>query len=359
MPFYLRKSIKAGPFRLNLSKSGIGVSAGIPGLRFGTGPRGNYVHMGSGGLYYRHSPNPAGKPAKQPRNRPETSPSVPSGRSDDIVMQEIESGSVLEMKDASAAELLRDFDEKQKMKRLWPAVLLASVGLFGTATYLALPDGVLVAAVFIGGPLTLIAAWRDRARKTVAILYDMEPDAQEKYEAVHDVFDALNKAKRKWHIESSGDVMDKKYQAGADQVIERKRVQFSSEPPATVKTNIPVPSIPVGRQTLCFFPDRLLVFDKDGVGAVSYSDLRWRVGSTQFIETERPPRDAEKVGQTWRYVNKGGGPDRRFNNNPEIPIMLYDEIRLQSDSGLNECLNVSLVGPAIDFATAVSELAGE
>jgi hypothetical protein len=27
MPFYIRKSIKAGPFRFNLSKSGIGVSA--------------------------------------------------------------------------------------------------------------------------------------------------------------------------------------------------------------------------------------------------------------------------------------------------------------------------------------------
>jgi hypothetical protein len=30
---YLRKAIRVGPFYLNLSKSGIGVSAGIPGLR--------------------------------------------------------------------------------------------------------------------------------------------------------------------------------------------------------------------------------------------------------------------------------------------------------------------------------------
>ena len=50
MGFYIRKSINAGPFRFNLSQSGLGVSAGIPGFRVGTGPRGNYVHMGRDGI---------------------------------------------------------------------------------------------------------------------------------------------------------------------------------------------------------------------------------------------------------------------------------------------------------------------
>lgn len=55
MGFYLRKSFKAGPVRLNLSKSGLGVSTGVKGLRVGAGPKGNYVHAGRGGLYYRKS----------------------------------------------------------------------------------------------------------------------------------------------------------------------------------------------------------------------------------------------------------------------------------------------------------------
>lgn len=53
MGFYIRKSFRAGPIRLNLSKSGLGLSAGVTGLRVGTGPRGAYVHGGRGGLYYR------------------------------------------------------------------------------------------------------------------------------------------------------------------------------------------------------------------------------------------------------------------------------------------------------------------
>ena len=35
MGFFFRKSIGRGPLRINLSKSGIGWSLGIPGLRFG------------------------------------------------------------------------------------------------------------------------------------------------------------------------------------------------------------------------------------------------------------------------------------------------------------------------------------
>ncbi|MFO7974835.1 MAG: DUF4236 domain-containing protein [Candidatus Hydrogenedentota bacterium] len=53
MGFYLRKSFRAGPVRLNLSKSGLGFSGGVKGARVGLGPRGAYVHGGRHGLYYR------------------------------------------------------------------------------------------------------------------------------------------------------------------------------------------------------------------------------------------------------------------------------------------------------------------
>ena len=53
MGLYLRKSFSFGPLRLNLSKSGLGLSAGVKGARVGIGPRGTYVHGGRHGLYYR------------------------------------------------------------------------------------------------------------------------------------------------------------------------------------------------------------------------------------------------------------------------------------------------------------------
>lgn len=53
MAFYLRKGLNFGPLRLNLSKGGVGLSAGVTGARVGISPRGAYVHGGRKGVYYR------------------------------------------------------------------------------------------------------------------------------------------------------------------------------------------------------------------------------------------------------------------------------------------------------------------
>ena len=53
MGFYFKKSKSFGPFRINMSKSGIGFSTGIKGARLSIGPKGTYVNMGRNGMYYR------------------------------------------------------------------------------------------------------------------------------------------------------------------------------------------------------------------------------------------------------------------------------------------------------------------
>lgn len=55
MGLFFRKSLRFGPLRINFSKSGIGLSAGVKGLRIGTGPRGRYISGGRYGIYYRQS----------------------------------------------------------------------------------------------------------------------------------------------------------------------------------------------------------------------------------------------------------------------------------------------------------------
>lgn len=54
MEFHLRKSFKCGPFRFNLSNSGLGTSVGVKGLRAGIDGKGrSYVGGGVGMLRYR------------------------------------------------------------------------------------------------------------------------------------------------------------------------------------------------------------------------------------------------------------------------------------------------------------------
>jgi hypothetical protein len=58
MGLYYRKSVSFGPFRVNLSKSGVGYSVGGPGFRTGTSARGRRYttfNLPGTGIGYRTS----------------------------------------------------------------------------------------------------------------------------------------------------------------------------------------------------------------------------------------------------------------------------------------------------------------
>src|SRR4051812_14830559 len=105
MGLYFRKSVRVGPLRFNFSGAGIGVSAGIPGFRIGTGPRGHYVHAGMGGLYYRSSLGGTRKRVPSATPRVDEAQRQVGGVSESV---EIESASALAMSDANSDELLND-----------------------------------------------------------------------------------------------------------------------------------------------------------------------------------------------------------------------------------------------------------
>ena len=140
--------------------------------------------------------------------------------------------------------------------------------------------------------------------------------------------------------------------------MKRNSTRLAIQDPPYLRTNIPAPAIVMGKETLYFLPDRLLVYAGSNIGAVSYRDLHISVTDSQFIESSRSsvPGDAEVVGSTWRYVNKGGGPDRRFKDNPELPVCRYEEIHLTSTSGLREILQLSKRGLGQQLANAIAML---
>jgi hypothetical protein len=350
MSFYIRKSLSVGPFRFNLSKSGIGLSTGIKGFRVGTGPRGNYVHMGRYGLYYRAT-LPSSRQVDSSPQRFRQTPSHP--QSGAVSLAEIESGSVAGMVDSSSADLLKELTSKQKRVRLWPSActltILGTIALF----FLEKPVGLLTTVGAIGFAATVAAGYYDKLTKTVVLFYELDDSISPSYQRLHDAFDHLASCRGKWHVEASGSISDWKRNAGAGYLERRRPIGLTKGQPPYVKTNIVVPVIPSGRQTLYFFPDRVLVFDSGNVGAISYDSLALNVWSNQFIESQSLPGDATVVGYTWQYVNRSGGPDRRFNNNRQIPIAMYVYIHMTSNSGLNELLSLSRTEVGSFFKAAV------
>ncbi|MCL4685453.1 DUF4236 domain-containing protein [Myxococcota bacterium] len=371
MSFFIRDSVRVGPFRFNLSKSGVGVSVGVRGARVGMSPRGNYVHMGRHGLYYRTAlPAFGGGGGAGGRRLPRSAPAGGETRHpvpEQDGLHEIESGDTSAMRDSSSEELLREISEKRALsRRAGPVLAVGSLLSLGAAAaaWQAQPTIPSWAPVLVFGTLVVATAVAsvfahrcDELGKSVVLFYEFEGDAEREYQALHDAFADLRDCAAIWHVEAASATGDWKRSGGATTAVRRKQVSLGTTPPAIIKTNIAVPSIPCGRETLYLFPDRVLVFTSAHVGAVSYADLQLEQSATRFVEEGAVPRDAEVVDTTWQYVNRSGGPDRRFKNNRQLPVVRYEELHFRSASGLNELLQLSRSGAGTRLAETVDRLA--
>lgn len=364
MPFYIRKSIAAGPFRFNLSKSGVGLSVGVRGLRIGTGPRGHYVHAGAGGLYYRSSIRRAGQKRPAHEAAPQSFAQEPAAAASEyyhptVDMIEVESGDVMEMADSRFSDIVADLNGRTETVKL--AHIFGGGGaILWFFAMLGLGFASAVPFLLLAGLLWALGAYLDSYRRSSVVFYDLEADAQAAYLRLLEAFQILAACNAKWHVAAGGAVRDLdtwKRNAGASHIISKSAIQLTFSLPAELKSNVTPPSMPVGKQVLYFLPDVILLKHDGRFGAIGYDTLRVCHQSTRFIEDGAVPGDAQIVDQTWLYLNKKGGPDRRFNNNRMIPICLYESMHLQSASGLNELLEFSRTGVVSQFDNAVRSLA--
>jgi hypothetical protein len=356
MPFYFRKSVKAGPFRFNFSKGGVGVSVGVKGLRFGTGPRGHYVHAGAHGIYYRASLGRAGDRGRRPAFASDTFHQITDYDSDGVEMIEVESADVMAMQPETFGQLLGEINSKRQQISLAVLFPIIAIGLGVFALLISASAAVLL---LLAVPAWLVGKWLDSYRKVVVLFYELDDEFAAKFAAVTAQFDVLSSVSAKWHVEAGGQVRDLttwKRNAGASHIVRKKPTLLNYALPQVIKSNVTPPAIRVGRQTLYFLPDVMLVDDGSRVGAVSYEQLCITYQDSNFIEEGPVPRDTQVIGRTWKHPNKSGGPDRRFANNYQIPICRYEAIHFGSATGLNELIEISRNGVSAPFAQSVKAL---
>ena len=350
MGFYIRKSFGFGPLRLNLSRSGLGASFGVTGARIGLSPRGAYVHAGRGGLYYRRSLS-----SRRSRGTRASGAGAEGEAPLAVELTEIESADTAKLVDASAADLLEDLNAVQARTQLAPLVVVGALVILLVLLVTGAPEWVYLVAGLAGGTGLVWARDRDVTRGTAVLHYDLEADAARAFSELTAAFERLATCEAVWHIEAVGRATSRKRQTGAGTLQRRRRIVPRRSLPPRIACNLAVPTLSAGRQTLYFFPDRVLVYDRRRIGAVPYEDLRVEADAVRLIEDETVPSDAEIVDRTWRYVNKDGGPDRRFRDNPELPVVLYGRLHLTSPTGLNEMFQCSRVEAFRAVASALDQ----
>jgi len=343
MSFYIRKSVKAGPFRFNLSKSGVGVSAGVPGFRVGAGPRGNYVRVGGRGVFYRST--------QRPGAAPETgwTPPPPAPVAD-VLMEDVTGASASELIPSESGEIVQQLNEAASRMQWFPWAL-------GLLAIVFLAQPIVGAVLLLPGIPGLTWTWfNDKSRRTVVAFYDVNDEATPWFQGIVDAVEELAGNSGLWRVNASGNVTSSyqyKVNAGATTIVSRSGVKVSLQPPAILATNIAVPTISAGKAALLFLPDRLLVKDAKRFSDIAYTDLEIKADPLRFTESGRVPGDSQQVDTTWQYVNVRGGPDRRFKDNRQYPVMLYGELVFRSMTGLHWELQCSRPESAERLSAAV------
>ncbi|MEW2477922.1 DUF4236 domain-containing protein [Micromonospora gifhornensis] len=347
MGFYLRTSLKAGPFSFNLSPSGVGVSVGVPGFRAGTGPRGNYVRVaGLATTYF-------GGQARTPTSPGLPQPMPPATRNDEIVMQELSGAPVQHLVAAHPSDLIGQIQTAARRHLLWPwiAVSIAFLALISA------PYGLLL--LVPGLPAVWWLRQRDLARRSVVVFYQVDDMPAVKYERLTTSSSLVSRVQRVWHVEAEG-ALDTPYQrkvnAGAGALNRRSSATVDLAGPPVLVTNIAVPSLHGKARSIYFLPDRVIVRHGHQYAGLPYAAVNAHAQAQRFIESGTPPTDAPCVGTTWQYTNKSGGPDRRFKNNRQLPIMLYGRLTITSPAGLLMVWDFSQPNVAAEMAEALSRM---
>jgi hypothetical protein len=333
------KSVKLGAVRFNFSGSGIGISAGIPGLRIGTGPRGAYISGGFAGFRYRQSLGGRQRVRPAPSARASSAPeaTVIATAPDPNIVASVDhdTKSVLELEDSTSDSLLQSMNEQRRKSALWPLALIA----LGLLLLLLLQAGwsqpayLGIAAAFMS--IVLWVRWRDTMRKLTVLFYDPDSHTNELYSELSSALRQAAAARKLRSVASTARYGDTKYSAGATDGLKFENAVLTLGQAPGVVANVDVPILRASRTTLAFYPDRVLAFQGNAVGGITYRRLQAESSFVRFIEHEAVPSDARVIDRTWQYVNKKGGPDRRFKNNRELPVCAYNQFHLSTPDGLD------------------------
>lgn len=353
MGFRFRKSINLGGFRINLSKSGIGYSFGVRGLRFthkaGGGTRTSIGIPGTGLSYVKdHSTH------KQSQKKPVEKQvrAIP-------VEEEIEE----ELVESSNSEMIDRLNRAEKLDKifrtcriLFPILALMCFSVFfaivsngmklsletegglktidGTA--LAIVCGIF-SAVFLGGSIFFFLQ-----KVKIDLSYEFSEDAafEQNYSALVKGLATLQTAEKIWEKRED---------------VSRERAVVTFVPKESyINTDLETAEMKLLRKKILFLPDIIAVKQQNGWVGVRYDEVEVAMQEEPTDETA-VLGDATVLSERWLHARKDGGRNMQFqDNNYMIYQCLYERLTLSSKKGLNVALICSSDKKAQAFLKALS-----
>ena len=323
MGWRFRKSINLGGFRINFSKSGIGYSFGIMGLR--------YTKKANGGTRITSSIRGTGisyskdYSAKKKVNYSEPQTSNIEENDDSF---KVESHLIQSKPNELVAKLNEAYEQNKKNTT---KKILIGIGAFLSLCYIATSAIALIP--FIG-----LLVWYFMLPKKISIDLDYDftenKEMFEKYNNLQKGIDDLLSNSKLCEITSIKSNTDYKNQAGAKSLLSTSANIKIIRNIKYIDTDLDLQVIKIQNKQLLLLPDIMLVYQDKQWISVNYDELEVLYQDTRFIESGFVPNDTQVLDYTWQHVNKSGGPDKRFANNRKLPICAYGEVGFESKNGL-------------------------
>lgn len=380
MGLRFRRSVRLFPgVRLNFSRSGVSTTVGVRGATVTIGQQGSRLNLGlpGTGLSYRtHVSPPTNRPLQI--SQPATAwiePQRPPPRGGPGVAaipgteQEIRSADVSQLTSAGLndlkalinaarqrkSELLREHvNTAGVLRRAGSRLRLAETVIVRLATKRWIPDLVDAANLAHDAHENVKAQLEGCF---VEVDFNLGPQARASYAALVAAFERVTSCHRIWDVTSRAGVDRVTARTTASTALTREPVTFDKVEPELVRTEFR--ALRLGNangRPLQIYPGFFMMREQNGDFAlIEFDEVDCRYGPSNFIEEEAAPADSTQVGATWKYANKNGSRDMRFNNNYQIPVMQYGAFALSSGKGLAEAYMVSDFDKGASLARALAE----
>ena len=318
MGLRFRKSIKSGPFRVTLSKSGIGWSVGGKGFRYtktATGrTRRTYSIPGSGISYVTEKSNKKHTKSPQLKNS-----STDSGTRISLLQYPISS-----CKSEPYDEIANRLNRVLKWNKICNILFILSFLVFFSFYFIIIPVALFLVKFII------------YYFGSIQLNYNLN----ETQARIH------NNNIRAWHslennqtirlVISSTYTENNKNNAGVSNNYQRDFMHIIFSLPWFIKSNIPLVQLKLKGGKVIILPNAIMVIVDNQV-LINEGSFHIDSDDAQFTEGEGTPlpEGIQIVGYTYLHVKKNGDPDLRYNNNPQYPICLYKQISFSTDFGLS------------------------
>lgn len=197
--------------------------------------------------------------------------------------------------------------------------------------------------------------------KLNSIQYDVDLELSEEekraYEEFCQKFEILLTSDKVWRINSSERTTQIK--SSAQYSVTRTLTSVGVGVFNYIKSQYDVPIINNGIVQLYFYPKYLIAAtSSSSFSVIPYSSVSLTGLRRCFNEEETLPIDSKHLGYTWKYVNKSGGPDKRFANNKQIPVMEYGDLSIEYETTSTR-FQFSNSDALIAFTNAFTEIKSE